>query len=793
MRSLTAQRARSLVALASGVALIGATAAFGRPPEPAQPPAPQFTDATVHDPDHIEVDGVHYVFGSHLQVAKSEDLVAWEQVAEGVNPDNPIFDDVTEELEEALAWAQSDTLWAPDVVQLPDGRFAMYYNACKGDSPRSAMGLALADEVTGQYEDQGIFLKSGMWGEVSEDGTVYDATVHPNVVDPDVFTDTDGRWWMVYGSFSGGIFILELDPATGFPKPGQGYGEHLWGGNHARIEGPAVQYNAETGYYYLYVTYGGLDANGGYNIRVARSTSPDGPYVDMAGRNMAEVKSDPRLPLFDDASIADSAVKLLGNHEFTRVPGDPGTGRGTGYVSPGGSSPITVDGQSYLIFHTRFPGQGELHQVRVHEMFIDADGWPVVAPLRYGGDEPRTSKRDEPRTSKRDEAVGTWAVVDHAPTKIDADIHVAQSLTLTQQGRITGALAGTWERDGKSRILLTIDGDVIEAELSRQFHTDRKAWVWTFSGLRHDGAALWGTRTQQVSAAQAVELVAQDLTLPESTVTDLSLPTTGTQGTAIGWSSSHPSVISAGGDVTRPPSGERDAIVTLTATITNADATARAGFEVRVPARHTGGLVAGYSFEGDLRGTETKDATVTGNRLDNTGGEITFADGVTGQAAVFDGASGIRLPDGLVHGPTWSVSLWLNPTDTRAFTTSFFAAQTPDSWVSLLPEGHGGVGGDSMIWSGTAWHDAGFGRQIPTGQWTHVAFTVDSGDLTAWVDGEQVYQGAGFPDVLKDEAAVFSLGVNWWDLPYRGLMDELRVYDDVLTAAQVAESAAARG
>ena len=32
--------------------------------------------------------------------------------------------------------------------------------------------------------------------------------------------------------------------------------------------------------------------------------------------------------------------------------------------------------------------------------------------------------------------------------------------------------------------------------------------------------------------------------------------------------------------------------------------------------------------------------------------------------------------------------------------------------------------------------------------------------------------------------------MNWWDLPYRGLMDELRVYDDVLTDLQVAELAA---
>ena len=43
------------------------------------------------------------------------------------------------------------------------------------------------------YDDLGIVLKSGMWDQPSEDGTIYDARVHPNVVDPDVFYDQDGH------------------------------------------------------------------------------------------------------------------------------------------------------------------------------------------------------------------------------------------------------------------------------------------------------------------------------------------------------------------------------------------------------------------------------------------------------------------------------------------------------------------------------------------------------------------------------------------------------------------------
>src|SRR5690606_17685585 len=137
----------------------------------------------------------------------------------------------------------------------------------------------------------------------------YNANIHPNVVDPHVFYDDAGLLWMMYGSYSGGIFILAMDPDTGFPYPDQGYGKHIIGGNHSRIEAAYVLYSPVSQYYYLFTSFGGLDANGAYNIRVARSLSPDGPYLDAEGNDVAEVKSNPSLPLFDDATIAPGAVK----------------------------------------------------------------------------------------------------------------------------------------------------------------------------------------------------------------------------------------------------------------------------------------------------------------------------------------------------------------------------------------------------------------------------------------------------------------------------------------------------
>ena len=88
------------------------------------------------------------------------------------------------------------------------------------------------------------------------------------------------------------------------------------------------------------------------------------------------------------------------------------------------------------------------------------------------------------------------------------------------------------------------------------------------------------------------------------------------------------------------------------------------------------------------------------------------------------------------------------------------------------------------------WYDAGTGTQIPVGEWSHVAVTVDGGDVVVYVDGAAAYTGTGFPDVLTTATGVFALGVNWWDTPFQGDVDDVSVWSSTLTAAEVAALAA---
>lgn len=745
---------------------------------------PAFQNASVHDPAEIKVGNTYYVFGSHLASAKSTDLMKWTQMTEGVTATNPLFlngsRNVFTELGEALAWANTKTLWAPDVRQLADGKYYMYYNACQGDAPRSALGIAVSNNIEGPYVNKGIVLKSGMWGQTSPDGTVYDAYKHPNTVDPSVFYDNAGKLWMVYGSYSGGIFIMQMNPVTGTPYPNQGYGKRIMGGNHARIEGAYIMYSPATAYYYLFTSFGGLDATGGYNMRVARSTNPDGPYVDAQGYDMANVKADASKPLFDDASIAPYGVKLMGNFLFQRLLGEAGTGIGPGYVSAGHNSawydPAT--GKHFLTFHTRFPERGEQHEVRVHQMFMNADGWPVVAPYRYA---------NETLTAVRSEfVVGDYMYVNHGKD-ITAAIKKSQIITLNSNGTITGAVSGTWRTVAGNQVEINLPGaSTYKGYLLSQWDETSKSYVMTFSASSREGIAIFGSRLIPRTDSAIVTAIFNELSLGATTAVtgNLTLPTVAARGATISWTSSNPAVVSNTGIVTTPSLGAVN--VSLTARIAKGTAVMTKTFTVTVT--KLGGLVAHYALDGNLADSNGAFASgaVIGNKIDVAGGSLSYETGVRGSAAVFNGATGVRLPNGLISTNAYTVSMWLKPAQLTAYTPTFFGARTMDSWVSLLPMGHGFVNGATMLWSGSAWYDAGLGMNIPVNQWSHLAFTVNNGAVGVYVNGVKRFSGAGFPNVFSSTTGTFALGVNYWDTPYKGSMDELRIYNTALTDAQVA-------
>ena len=141
------------------------------------------------------------------------------------------------------------------------------------------------------------------------------------------------------------------------------FGSHIAGGNHRSGEAPYSLYGEATGYYYLYETYGGLTADGGYNMRLFRSENVMGPYLDAAGNNAADSGS----------GNSSYGIKLMGNYEFYDQLGKKAAGHN--------SALIDDDGAHYLVHHQRFniSPQTEQHELRIHQQFHNEDLWPVTA------------------------------------------------------------------------------------------------------------------------------------------------------------------------------------------------------------------------------------------------------------------------------------------------------------------------------------------------------------------------------------------------------------------------------
>lgn len=780
--------------LAAGIALTLGGCLFDFPDPTVDPNAITLNDVAVHDPSVVRADdGSFYVFGSHLAAARSTDLMNWQYVANGVDGNNPLYSTIPPQ---GTAWTGIPGSWAADVIKLKDGKYHFYYSFCGipptgiCNAPRAYLGVAVADRIEGPYVDQGILLRSGMTaaeiaaGYGPEGITNYDPRIHPNTIDPDAFHDKNGKLWMSYGSYSGGIFILEMDAASGKPLPGQGYGKHLAGGDHGNIEGSYVLYSPATDYYYLFMSFGGLASNDGYNIRIARSRDPQGPYLDAEGRDMVEARG-------NWEHIAPFGVKLMGGFEFVSAPGDSEAARG--YLSPGHNSAYydPATGKYFLITHTRFPNRGETHAVRVHELFVNETGWLVASPHRYVPIEGRNvvDSGDLP---------GDYKLINLGK---DINRSAKQSIyvSLHADGSISGEASGSYQRYPKqpNRITVRLDdaAEPFEGVMAWQWNEAASRLVPIFTAVSNTGISLWGSKLERKTSRQALEDVAAALVIPaEIKDGSITLPARGTRGTSIEWRSSDEDVIAADGTVTRPNAGDGDRVVTLTAVMTLNGRTLRTTFQVTVLQRQLFNRVAQYRFENSLADSlDHFDAGLaTGNRIWNQG-VIGYDIGREGQALNLDGTSGVRLPDGLIDNYEYTVSFWIQPRGFAPFTTAFFGAvneQTDPAgipfstqWISLVPQSWDG---NTMLWSGSdRWFDGSAGERIAPGTWSHVAFAVNRGIVSVYLNGARKFTGGSIEDFFGQHTGRFALGVNYWDVPFDGLIDELKVYEAALTPEEI--------
>jgi arabinan endo-1,5-alpha-L-arabinosidase len=293
------------------------------PPERKAGKMPQF-----HDPSTpIRQGNTWAIFstGNGILVRHSRDLKTWT--------------DAGKVFKEFPAWhrevvpSQKGHLWAPDIIRSGD-RFLLYYSVSGWGKNTSAIGLVSSPTLDPkdrdyQWKDEGIVIRSD--------------EKHPyNAIDPQLFADTDGSLWMIFGSFWTGIQLIELDSKTGLRK-GDKIKQLAW---HDTIEAAAL--TKHDGYYYLFVNWGLCcrGVNSTYEMRVGRSKKITGPYLDASGDDMA----------------------TGGGTLFLKSEGDR--------IGPGHPAFIEEKGETRMFFHYYDGQRNGAHTLGDLAIKWSDDGWP---------------------------------------------------------------------------------------------------------------------------------------------------------------------------------------------------------------------------------------------------------------------------------------------------------------------------------------------------------------------------------------------------------------------------------
>ena len=520
---------------------------------------------SVHDPSIVwePTSKTYYIFGSHRGAAMSKDLMSWTsftapwQTASSNNAANnlafttPVVKKVKKGGVEvdlpnfnAFAWSKrgnssysvDGNMWAPDVIWNKAMKKWCMYLSINGDYWYSSIILLTADKIEGPYRYQAPVVISGFYNGTAYKDTDLEIVIgkqsslpsryatgtkwgdrYPNNIDACVFYDEQGKLWMSYGSWSGGIWMLQLDETTGlrdydisYPLTGSGngitvdpyFGKKIAGGYYVSGEASYIEYIG--GYYYLFMTYGGLAAggdpkdynNGGYQMRVFRSKNPDGPYVDSKGTSAVFTRYQLNFgPKADD----DRGTNIFGAY------GDWGyqaTGN-LGERSQGHNSIIAAeDGRTYLVYHTRFQNWGEGHQVRVHQVFQNEDGWLVAAPFEYTGESVKSADIATTQQIATSKIAGGYKMLTHKYRLDHTNKELATPVvvSLNEDGTISGASSGKWSvKEGTSYITITIGSTVYNGVMVEQTMEPGQSKVAAFTAMAKNGVSIWGYKYTDVT------------------------------------------------------------------------------------------------------------------------------------------------------------------------------------------------------------------------------------------------------------------------------------------------------
>ena len=311
----------------------------------------QSSQIIVHDPVAIEAEGKYYIFGTGpgIESAVSEDKIHW------IKYKSPLFDPMPEWfLKEVPRF--NGHLWAPD-ISFHNGKYYLYYSVSSFGSNLSCIGVATnvtldRDSKNYKWIDHGPVIKSVPGRD------------NWNAIDPNLVYDEKNQPWLAFGSFWGGLKIVKLnEDLVSVAQPEEWhtiarreqncYFADTSAGD-AAIEAPFIF--KEGDWYYLFVSFD-LCCRGPqstYNVRVGRSKSVTGPYIDRDG------------------------IELNEGGGTLVIEGD-----GENYYAIGHNSVYHFDGKDYMYSHGYdIKDHHGIPKLLVHRVDWDEEGWPVLTELK---------------------------------------------------------------------------------------------------------------------------------------------------------------------------------------------------------------------------------------------------------------------------------------------------------------------------------------------------------------------------------------------------------------------------
>ncbi len=287
-----------------------------------------------HDPTIVKENGVYYRFqtGPGIPVSKSNDLHHWEFVGK-VFDTNP-------------KWTKTEVpgstdFWAPEVVYR-DGKWRIYYAVSTFGSRHSSIGMA--ETVT-------LDRKSANYGWTDKGSILHTLADSPyNAIDPAVIMDTDGKDWMLFGSFWMGLGMFPLTKDGFRVKDSEIINVANRQTDPDPVEGGYILY--KDGWYYLFASYDFCCRGSAstYHIVVGRSKNVTGPYEDDIGQDF----------------MHSGGLKLRDGFSHKR------------WAGPGHNSVfVDDDGKTYIVYHAYDRENEGRPELQIEELKWK-DGWPYL-------------------------------------------------------------------------------------------------------------------------------------------------------------------------------------------------------------------------------------------------------------------------------------------------------------------------------------------------------------------------------------------------------------------------------